>query len=343
MLDDLKMIHQRDAQDALGVVEKQWQQLTYEFALPDDFRPEHIANVVYAGMGGSALSAQLAKAWLDLPKPFEIVRDYVLPAYAGADTLCIITSYSGNTEEELYVFDEARAKGCTIAVIASGGKLAELAAQHHYPLLKLPGGYQPRYTVWFILRALLMILEHCGLTADKVAELESQSDWFKQQVSAWLPTVATAKNQAKSIAQELIGKSVVIYAGPKLSPAAYHWKISCNENAKQLAWYDQLSEFNHNEILGWSKQPIAKPYAVIEIRSNLEHPRIQRRFEVGERLLSGLRPAPIVIEPHGDTLLQQLVYAIALSNFTTIYLALLGGIDPSPIDLVEKLKQELTD
>jgi glucose/mannose-6-phosphate isomerase len=140
-----------------------------------------------------------------------------------------------------------------------------------------------------------------------------------------------------------MGKSVVIYAGPNLSPAAYKWKIGCNENAKQVAWCNTLPEFNHNEFIGWSGNATDKPYAVVDLRSNLEHLRVQKRFEVTERLLSGMRPAPHVVEVQGDTILEQLLWAIAYGDFVTLYLALLNGVDPAPVDLVEKFKKALND
>src|SRR5262249_53882144 len=149
----------------------------------------------------------------------------------------------------------------------------------------------------------------------------------------------TANNQAKQIAQELMGKSVVIYGGPLMFPAAYKWKISFNENAKHIAWCNQLPEANHNEILGWTEQPVQKPYAVIDIRSSLENERVQKRFEVTERILSGKRPAAIVVQPQGNNVLEQLVWAIALGDFVSLYLALLNGLNPTPVNLIEKLKQ----
>jgi glucose/mannose-6-phosphate isomerase len=153
--------------------------------------------------------------------------------------------------------------------------------------------------------------------------------------------VPTSDNQAKQIAQELIGKSIVVYAGPLLYPAAYKWKISFNENAKHIAWLDQLPEFNHNEFLGWTKQPVDKPYSVIDLRSNLEHPRVQKRFLVTEKLLSGLRPSPIVINAKGDSALNQLLWTIALGDFVSIYLALLNNLNPEPVELIERFKHEM--
>lgn len=342
MLDDLKMIHGRDVQDALGMAERQWQQLDHDYRLPGTFKPEQIQNVVFAAMGGSALAAVVAKKWLGIGKPFEVVREYDIPAYVTKNTLCIIASYSGNTEESIESLRQAVGKGAVTVVIASGGKLQAMATEHGLPLLQVPKAENMRYPIWYMLKAVATVFEACGLTQGKVAELVAQQAWFREQLGRWRPECATVHNEAKQTALELAGKSVVIYAGPKLSAAAYKWKISINENAKQLAWCNEYPEFNHNEFIGWSRQPVVKPYAVIELRSELEHERVRKRFEVSERLLSGTRPAPLIIKPEGQTLLQQMLYSFGLGDFVSVYLAMLAGINPTPLELVDKLKKELS-
>ncbi len=341
MLDDLKMIHERDAQDALGVAEKTWQQLSYDFDL--QLEPVDVDNIVYAGMGGSALAAQISLSWPGYDRPFEIVRGYDIPSYVSNRTFFVSSSYSGNTEEAISALEQASEKGAQIVVIASGGRLAEIARERNYPLALIPSGLQPRHAVFYMFKATIDILQKAGLLIKDAAELSQAADFLKEHVASWLPTIPTAENAPKQIAQECIGKSVVMYAGPKFYPAAYKWKISFNENAKQIAWVNQFPEFNHNEFLGWTKQPVNKPYTVIDLRSNLENPRVQKRFEVTERLLSGLRPAPIVIEAEGDTLLKQLLWTINLGDFVTLYTALLNGLNPTPVDLIEKFKAALNE
>jgi glucose/mannose-6-phosphate isomerase len=332
MLDDLRYIHERD----------QWQQLTQAFELPADFHPDNIHDVVFAGMGGSALCAQIMRSWPETHESFEVVRDYDIPAYVNGSTLFVASSYSGNTEETLSALAQAEEKGAVIAVIASGGKLADIAREKNYPLALLPKVDQPRYSVLSGLKASLTVLHRAGLVQEAaIAELEAAAEYLQKAVEPWLPTVPTKDNPAKQLALECIGKSIVVYAGPKLAPAAYKWKISFNENAKQIAWWNQYPEFNHNEFLGWSKQPVDKPYAIIELKSNLEHERVQKRFEVSGRLLSGLWPHPHVVEVQGKKLVEQLLWALAFGDFVTLYTGLLNGLDPAPVELVEKLKHEL--
>ena len=347
MLDDLKFIHQRDGQDALGIAERQYKQLEQQFVVDSlqSLVDSQIENVVYAAMGGSALAALVSQSWPGYNLPFEVCRQYHIPAYVSKKTLFIASSYSGNTEEALATLAEAEKKNAKIIVIASGGRLQEIAEAKNYPFLLIPKVEQPRYSVLYMLKALVLILETAGLIKEEqaTASIHQAANFLKNKVAGWTATVPTKDNPAKKLAEELAGKSVVIYAGPLLAPAAYKWKINFNENAKNVAWWGQYPEFNHNEMIGWSSHPIQKPYAVVDLRSSLEHPRIQKRFEVAEKLLSGRRPAPNVVQVQGETVLEQLLWAIAFGDFVSVYLALLNNVNPAPVDLVEKFKKALDE
>lgn len=341
MLDDLKYIHEKDKYDALGVAEKQWQQLGHTYDV-DVSEFKDIQNIVLAGMGGSAFPGIFVRAWPGTKVPFEIVREYDLPEYVGPNTLFVSSSYSGNTEETLAALDAAEARGAQIVVVSAGGKLAERAKASSYPLFMIPGGIQPRMSSFFFLVAFVQLFESLGLVEKgKLNELRAVGDWLKEQTTQWRSEVPASRNPAKQLAQELMGKSVVVYSGPKLFPVANKFKICLNENAKNVAWVNQYPEFNHNEFIGWSSHPVDKPYAVVEIRSNMEHERVQKRFKVSEKLLSGKRPAPEVIEPQGDTLIKQQLWAANFGDFVSLYVAILNGLNPTPVDLVEKLKEEL--
>jgi len=343
MLDDLTYIHKKDAQDALGVAAKQGEQLQHTFEVT--FAAKHeIRNVVLSGMGGSALYALFVQAWPGLSVPFEIVRNYDIPKYVDAHTLFISSSYSGNTEETLAALEAATAKQAQIVVVTAGGTLAERATTAGYPCYMVPGGIQPRMSSFYMIAALVQLFEMLELIpAGSAKELHAAGVWLNQQQDSWQATVPTASNPAKQLALELMGKSVVVYSGYKLFPAANKWKICMNENAKNVAWCNYLPEFNHNEFIGWTSHPVDKPYAVVELRSNLEHPRTQKRFEVTNRLLSGKRPAAEVVRVRGDTYVQQLLWTAVYGDYTSIYLALLNGINPSPVDLVEAFKKALDE
>lgn len=342
MLDDLKYIHTKDSENALGVAISQWGQLNVDITPSKKIGLTDVRNVVLAGMGGSALPGVFFASWPGMSVPFEICRSYTLPAYVDKNSLVISSSYSGNTEETLSALEDARVKGAKIVVVAAGGKLAEKARQYDLPLIVLPAGKQPRMATFGFIKAFASIMEAAGVVeTGSVKELTSYANWLEKELAAFQADVPQANNFAKQLANELAGKTVIVYSGPKMWPVANKFKICINENAKNTAWCNQYPEFNHNEFIGWSSHPVDKPFAVVEIRSSLEHKRIIKRFEVTERLLSGKRPHPFVIEPKGDTLLAQLLWTVGFADIVSIYLALLNGLNPTPVDLVEKLKEEL--
>ncbi len=342
VLDDLKMIHERDAQDALGVAQKQWQQLTHDYSVSYQPSVDSIQNIVIGGMGGSALAAEYVKAWARTTKPFEIVRNYDLPHYINAHTLFIASSYSGNTEETISALMAAEEKGCQIVVVCAGGRLKEIATEKGYPLFVLPGNFQPRMAVFYNLAALLQILEPAAcIPQGRIKELHEAAQWLSTEVDAWRPDVPTTNNAAKKLALELMGSSPVVYGSVLTFPVAYKWKISFNENAKNVAWCNQYPEFNHNEFLGWSSHPVDKPYKIIDLRSSFDHERISKRFELSARMLSGKRAEPNTVSLSGDTVLKQLLWGTAFGDFVSLYLALLNGLNPTPVDLIEKFKAEL--
>ena len=341
MLDDLKLFHKRDKSDALGVAEKQWEQLGYKFEF-EAKKSTEIKNIVFCGMGGSALAAIISRTWPGYDIPFEISRDYSLPKYANQSTLVIASSYSGDTEETLSAYDQAKRNDCQIAVISSGGSLAKKAGEDGNTSVLLPSGFQPRMATLYSLKAVVSLLVSLGLANESILkDLESAGEFIKTHSAKWVAQNPTNENRAKQLAQELMGKSPVIYGSELMFPAAYKWKISFNENAKNVAWCNSFPEFNHNEFLGWSSHPVQKSYSVIFLKSTFDNPRVNKRFEITEQLLSGQWPSPITIEAEGDTILKQILWLIVLGDFTSLYLAFLNGLDPTPVDLISKFKSLL--
>jgi glucose/mannose-6-phosphate isomerase len=345
MLDDANVIKQRDPKNALGVAADQWQQVQYPAEVVDgDHDGRAITKVVVAGMGGSALAALVAKAGLEtiLEIPFEVVRDYDLPAYVDASTLVIASSYSGNTEETLSSLTQAQEHGAQVGVLAAGGKLVERAEAEKIAHVVIPAGLQPRMAVLFNLKALLVLLEHFGIVHHGVVEQAvAPAEWLHAETAQWAPDVPTDKNYAKQLALLAVGKSAVFYGGRITGPVAYKWKISWNENAKNVSFWNTYPEVNHNEFIGWASHPVEKPFAVFDLKSSFENPRILKRFEVTDRLLSGLRPKAIPVQLAGNSPLAQMLWGSILADYVSIYLAILNGVDPTPVDLVEKFKAEM--
>jgi glucose/mannose-6-phosphate isomerase len=345
MLDDQNVLKQRDPQDALGVAAAQYEQARFsvEVAHPEN-DGRQITRIVVAGMGGSALAALMVKTWLraEMTVPFEVVRAYDLPEYVDYNTLVIASSYSGNTEETVSCLANARAKNAQVAVIAAGGKLYTIATNDSIANVQLPAHLQPRMAVIYNLRALVAILAHFNLVNyDRFADIADLSDWLQAQTAHWTSDVSTDKNMAKQLALIAVGKTPVFYAGSLMAPLAYKWKIGWNENAKNIAFWNELPEFNHNEFIGWTSHPIEKPFVIFDLISHLEHPQILKRFEVSDRLLSGMRPKANVVNLAGDTVIAQLLWGSILADFVSIYVAILNGVDPTPVALIEKLKNEL--
>jgi glucose/mannose-6-phosphate isomerase len=347
MLDDSNVIGQRDPEDALGVAAAQAAQARFSVhvANPENDNRQ-ITRVVVVGMGGSALAAMLAKAWLksELNIPFEVVRTYELPEYVDYNTLVIASSYSGNTEEALAGLKNAQNKFAQVAIIAAGGELKKIASAQSISWVELPASLPQRMTTIFNLRALTALFAHFGVASyDRFAEIADQADWLATEVQAWTSNVTTDKNYAKQLALMAVGKTPVFYAGSLMAPVAYKWKISWNENAKNVAFWNEYPEFNHNEFIGWTSHPIEKPFAVFDLISNLENPRIIKRFEISDRLLSGKRPKATVVTMKGSSAIAQLLWGSILADFVSIYVAILNGVDPTPVPLIEKLKKELAD
>jgi glucose/mannose-6-phosphate isomerase len=345
MLDDDNVLQQRDPSGALTIAAMQYEQARFSVEV---LRPENdgrqITKLVVAGMGGSALAALLAKSWLskEMSVSFEVVRGYELPEYVDYNTLVVICSYSGNTEETLGCLAQARDRFAQIATISSGGKLSTLSEADDSAHVAIPAGIQPRMAMIYQLRALLALLAHFGVASfDRFAEIADTASWLAKETKGWTSGVTTDKNVAKQLALLSVGRTPVFYAGSLMAPIAYKWKISWNESAKNVAFWDELPEFDHNEFIGWTSHPVEKPFAVFDVVSRFEHPRILQRFEAGDRLLSGKRPKAHTIELRGDSVIAQMLWGCILADFASCYTAVLNGVDPTPVGLVEKLKQVL--
>ncbi len=344
ILDDPNQIRQRDTKNALGMAGEEPKQLLQRLEVQNS--PEqtpHIETIVVTGMGGSALAGDMLRDWLDLPLPFQVVKDYVLPKYVGPSTLVIACSFSGNTEETLSALSDARSKGALIAIAAGKGKLLETAQTDGLPYVVMPyDGVTPRMFLATNLRAFLeLLIAYKLVDASVLLELESAASNLIDIEKVWGVAVPFKENPAKQLAWHCAGKTAVFYAGPRFRSAAYKWKIAINESAKNTAWCDEYSEFNHNEFMGWASHPVEKPFAVFDLRSSFDDPRIAKRFEISNRLLSGLRPKETTITLEGETMLEQFLWSNILADYTSAYLGILNGVDPAPVPLIEKLKQEL--
>ena len=345
MLDDKNLLAQRDPGSTRTSAVAVTTQTDFAAEVESPATPGEVANVVLAGMGGSALAADMVKVLTAdrVTVPLEVVKGYQLPHFVNEKTLVVAISHSGNTEETMSCYQQAREHGCQLAVMATGGKLFMAAEADNLPRVRVPSGGQPRMSTIYHLRGLLKLLSQFEVIDDSLYHAVATSGvWLKDQLSQWAEDVPTADNYAKQLALKLVGSTQVFYAGELTWPLAYKWKISFNESAKNVAFWNQYPEFSHNEFIGWSSHPVDKPYKVVDFRSSLERPRIRERMELTDRLLSGMRPKAEVVELQGKTLLEQLLWGLALGEIVSIYAGILNGVNPEPVALVEQLKRELS-
>jgi glucose/mannose-6-phosphate isomerase len=307
-------------------------------------RPRPLALAV-AGMGGSAIAADLLRGYLEdqLEFPVGVVRDYDLPAWVGADCLLVASSYSGNTEETVAAYLEARRRGVPRVVLCSGGRLAALAAEDGVPRAAYPPGYPPRAALAWSFFTLLGVFVKLGLTGGREREVAGAAGLLERAAEEMGPVAAEAVNPAKQLARALHGRLPVVYsAARRIEPVALRWRQQINENAKTLAHHAAFPEHNHNEVVGW-EQPaeLLARAAVVVLRDSGDHSRVQRRFELAAPFAGAAGAGVHVVESRGGSLLERLCSLVVTGDWVSLYLSFLNGVDPTPVTKIDLLKNRL--
>ncbi len=302
--------------------------------------------IVVAGLGGSAIGGDLVRSAVGnaLNVPLLVSRDYGLPGFVDSSTLVFACSYSGNTEETLSAYQEARRIGAHIVCVSSGGRLEQLAHADGVPVVKIPSGMPPRAALGHSCIALLGCLLALGLIPESAEPLAETAVLLDALAARYRGEKPTRDNAAKAIAELLYGKVAAIYAAAGLlEAAAVRWRGQIEENAKNLALHHILPEMNHNEISGWECPPgVLRSMSAVFLRDREDHPSVQRRFDLTLEIVH--RRAGVVREiwSEGSSRLARLFSVIYLGDFVSLYLALLNGVDPSRIDAIDYLKRELS-
>ncbi len=299
-------------------------------------------GLVVAGMGGSSIGCELARAALgdQASRPILATRTYGLPAWTQPDTTVLCASYSGDTEETLACYDAAGALGARRVVATTGGKLAELARSDGVPVVPLAGGLQPRAAVAYMVVAVLEVAARCGAGPSLRPEVDVAAEGLEAMAAEWGPD-APEDARPKALAREL-ADSVPVIAGAGLTvPIAYRWKTQVNENAKVPAFAHELPELDHNEIEGWSGARGLGRFSAVFLADADSHPRTQARIEVTERLVREHAHATAIVRSHGRTSLERVLSLVLLGDLVSLYLAVLRGVDPTPVDMIGRLKAEL--
>lgn len=304
-----------------------------------------IERVLIAGMGGSAIGADLLAAYIEpqCPVPVFVHRDYDLPGWArGAQTLVIASSHSGSTEETLSAFAQAKANGCRILAICTGGKLAAAATEAGVALWIFGHKGQPRAAVGYSFGLLLVAFTRLGLIPDPSAELESAIVAMRTQQAALQAAVPVVKNPAKRMAGQLVGRWVTVIGAGILAPVARRWKGQISEVAKAWGQFEFLPEADHNTLAGLvnPSEELDQMIALF-LRAPSLHPRNRLRAELTRKIfmLEGLNTD--FIDAKGDTPLAQQWTALHFGDYTAYYLAMAYGVNPTPVEAIESLKQEM--
>jgi glucose/mannose-6-phosphate isomerase len=311
--------------------------------LPAHYRGAN--KIVIAGMGGSAIGGDLASelAGPEGPIPILVLRDYELPAHVDGHTLVIGSSYSGNTEETLAAFEAAHERDCLLVALATGGRLAELARAWNVPLVSFQYKSQPRAAMGYMLVSLLGILRALGIVGDLTAALDEATALMAERMRELEPGSPQVYNPAKQLAVDISGRvPVVVGAGP-LAPVARRWKTQFNENSKGWSYFEALPEMDHNAVSGIHFPPgVAERICVLFLTGAAIHPRNRLRFELTQQVLEGQGILCRRVEAPGHTALAQILTAIQLGDYVSVYLAALYGSDPTAIDDIVGLKRRMS-
>lgn len=302
-----------------------------------------VKRIVFCGVGGSAIGGDFVRAHLgeELQVPFEVNRNYRIQSAIDLESLVILSSYSGNTEETLSCLDQALSKQCKILTLTSGGKLAVESSRLGIPIFRVPAGYPPRSTLGY----------SCGLTLEILSKLQvapkqdlsgiaDSLDAFSEQLVPGLPT---DQNVAKQIAEKIQGHIAVFYGSAgHLGPVARRWCGQFAENGKQLSFFGELPEMNHNEIVGW-KYPgnVLGNFYPVFFRDKSDNPRIQKRLQLTAKFLAVEAGGKEEIWVPGESWAERLWSFILLGDFVSVYAAVLNGQDPTPVEIIENFKNDL--
>ncbi len=346
VIETVERIQAADPEGMLARIKELPQQVRDAWAIAGHARipPAYadVRNIVVSGMGGSAIGGDLAAALVagEIRVPMTVHRDYGLPAYVGRDSLVITSSYSGNTEETLSSFDEARKRGAKIIAITTGGRLAELASAASVPSVTFSYKARPRATLGYSLTLVLGTLSKMGLVHDMSGDVEAAlADVGKLQERVH---EGARTNDAKKLAVALSGRVVFVYGAGAMGVMARRVKGQWNENAKNWAAFDVLPELDHNAVVGFPHPPIAKQaLAVLILRSTQDLGRHRIRWEVTKELLDQAGIEHHSLELPGSSALSEVLQMTYVTDHVSFYVALLNGADPSPNRSIDFLKDRL--
>lgn len=293
-------------------------------------------NLLICGMGGSGIGGDFVASYLSLNASIPVVvsKGYSIPSYVNKDTLVIISSYSGNTEESLEALNESMKKGARVACVTSGGSLLKTAKDKDLELILLPGDWpSPRACLGYSLIAQLYLVYSFGIIDAS----------FKNELDNTIKLLKESKDQiqteAMEIARRLIHKTPVIYGDKELEPVMLRFRQQLNENAKMLAWHNTIPEMNHNELVGWTQKQNDK--AIVFFRNDVEHPKVSNRISIIKEILIEYVDVMIEIKSRGNSFLERSIYLVHLVDWVSWYIADELDVDADEIRVIDFLKEQL--
>lgn len=349
-LDDLTHLHTIDRDNMLGHIDAlpdQFQQ-AWDLAHTLDLPASHQSprQILLCGMGGSAIGGDLTAALIarTSPIPMLVQRGYDLPAYAtGPDTLVILSSNSGNTEETLAAADEALGRGVRMLAMTTGGALADHAGAHGYPVWRFDYKSQPRAALGWSFGLLIGLADRLKLAPHLESDLAGAIALLREWKPRYTADTAAALNPAKRGAGQLVGRIPVILGAGIFEPVARRWKAQLNENSKIWAFYDPMPEANHNTVVGIDyPDKIKVSLLTIFIASpQFDHPRVWLRHDLTYRMCLESGIMTDKFQPEGDTALAQMLHAIQYGDYMSLYAAIAYDEDPTAIAPIVQLKEML--
>jgi glucose/mannose-6-phosphate isomerase len=303
-----------------------------------------VRNIVVCGLGGSAIGGDLLRSYLadELAIPLLVNRHYTLPRFVGPDSLVIISSYSGNTEETNAAHREAMKRRAKILCISSNGVTEHLARKGRAPFISIPGGLPPRTALGYSFFPLLLTLTSLGFARNKAKEIRETLELLESRAALYADPGAP-DNRALRLAESLQHRLAVCYSSTERFDAVNtRWRGQIAENAKALAFGHVLPEMNHNELVGWKVLgDLMKDIQVFFLRDKDDHPRVGVRMEITAGIIRKYTPHVTEVWSEGTSLLARMFSLISLGDWMSFYLAILHREDPTPVLVIDHLKREL--
>ena len=299
---------------------------------------QEISLVYVAGLGGSGIGGDFVADLIrdECKIPYLVGKSYSVPAYINENTLAIISSYSGNTEETLEALAGIEASGAKVVIVSGGGKLIAIAKEKGYDHIIVPGNWpSPRACLGFSFVQQLYIMNKLGFISDK----------FKKELRASIDLITfnldSIKEEAKNLAKQMYGTIPIIYTSDRMESVAVRLRQQINENAKMLCWHNVIPEMNHNELVGWKDHD--KRVSVLFLKNKDDYPRIATRMNINKKIISGLCDTVLELQSKGQSLIEKNMYFVHLGDWITWYLSELRGVDSIEVDVIDYLKGELAN